>query len=271
MDNFDIHEWKRNQLLEKEHYPDMESGTSSVIPWDYYIDKFKWWLSIQKEKLQRVIQRTKEVYNYDEFGLKEYGGFDAALKEFFIAAAEEFGPIGLAALIGGPTAAGMMTLFKLYSWINKLSNGKIIKFMPPIKCPSCKKQQGIWPGSTKCSNPECDFNARMNEGKALSEEEAKIQDKLTSPNEFKDELAAVMQPEVDKFKPFHNAVVELTKKYPKVGLALQKAMIANTINKLPSSNEEFKSKLIDALNKTIQGKKVDDSIVNNIKNKISQL
>jgi len=260
MGNFDIHEWKRNQLLEQ----DIQPGESSKIPVKYYVDKFKDWLGTQKEKLQKVIQRTAEVYNF-----KNYGGFNEALKEFFIAVAEEFGTIGLAALIGGPTLAGMVIVFKVYSWVNKLSKGKIIKFLPPIKCPRCKKQQGIWPGSTKCSN--CDFDASMNEGKTLTEEEAKIQDKLISPEEFKDELAAVMQPEVDKFKPFHNAVVELTKKYPKVGLALQKAMIANTINKLPSSNEEFKSRLIDALNKTIQGKKVDDSIVNNIKNTISQL
>ena len=56
MDNFDIHEWKRNQLLElleqsDDYYPEMPSrGTA----WDYYKDKFKWWLNQQKEKLQRV-------------------------------------------------------------------------------------------------------------------------------------------------------------------------------------------------------------------------
>lgn len=256
MDNFDIHEWKRNQLLESVDERLFEPSPSQATfkpAWE----KFKKWLGTQKEKLQRVLQRTAEVYEYEK-----YGGFYEALKEFFIAAAEEFGPIGLAALIGGPTAAGMMAVFKVYSWVNKLSNGKIIKFLPPIKCPNCKEQQGIWPGSYRCS--KCGQNYRMNEGKTLSEEEAKIQDKLTSPKEFKDEFAAVMQPEIDKFKPFNDAVVELTKKYPEVGRALQYAMVNNVVNKLPSSNEEFKSRLTDALNKSIQDKKVEDNLINNI-------
>lgn len=271
MDNFDIHEWKRNQLLElleqsDDYYPEMPSrGTA----WDYYKDKFKWWLNQQKEKLQRVIQRTRDTYNYDEWGLQEYGGFDAALKEFFIAAAEEFGPIGLAALIGGPTAAIMMTMFKLYVWINKLNNGKIIKFMPPIKCPRCGKQQGIWPGNTKCSN--CDFDARMNEGKILSEEEAKIKNKLISPKEVKDKLNTAMQPEVDKFKQFRSAVAKFTKKHPTEGLNLQYAMAGNVFSELPSSNEEFKNKLMNAITKMPQNGKVDDGLLDDVKNSIAQL
>ena len=263
MDNFDIHKWRRNQLLESVDERIFKPSPSQISFKESW-EKFKKWLFKQEEKLKRVIQRTSEVYNFEK-----YGGFYEALKEFFVAAAEEFGPIGLAALIGGPTAASMMTVFKVYSWINKLGNGKIIKVLPPIKCPNCGEEEGIWPGSYRCS--KCRQNYRMNEEKTLTEEEAKIQNKLTSPEEFKDKFSTAMQPEVDKFKPFNDAVVELTKKYPKVGLALQYAMVKNVVNKLPSSNEEFKSRLIDALTKSIQDKKVEDDLVNSVKNAITQL
>lgn len=248
MHNFDIHNWRQEHLFE-ELNPD--SKISVVKPWR----EFKSWIYKQQEKLKYAWERAISVYNQPYFG-----GLKSAIDTFFDEILIQFGALGVAVMIGGPVAAFMVTLFKIYSLINRTGKGGLIKIFP-VLCPACKKGF-LNPETGRCNN--CDFWSRNNES-AITE----LPSPLLTEEEKIDYFKDAMKSEVAKFKALGEAIAKLSEKYPEIGIKIQKEMMANVISKLPSSSEDFKSKLIKGLSSA--SGEVDETLLSDIESKINQL